>query len=284
MKNFKDFYLAEMPFPRNVDVEKFKQQKLSFGSLINTFTNHFGKPIANGSSRSVYAVKVPATEFNSDMKEELGLDFNFEGEVDTVFKVAKNKKGVVQNKVEADTYRDAKFLHYERFFCPIVDVSKRILNLKDVEWVEGDTSEEGLMFVQMAKCEKITRAQMTKLLANTFGYNSKKDNKPVFNLYNFGIMIATASKGVGRYDDKYLDEPWITEEQRENTQGLLNACMELKISDLFSYANWGVYKGNPVLLDYGFNHDSTGKLYWNNNTSIVVWQDAAGNPNYKIRS
>jgi hypothetical protein len=291
MKTF-ETYLGESPLPpRQTETYLPLFQSLTFSDLIRVFTAHFGKPIGNGSSRSVYHVKMDADEFNKDMKEELGLDATYKGEVDTVFKVAKNAKGVVQNKKEADVYRDARVLHYHRWLCPIIDCSKQILNLKDSE-IENLDWEEGMMFVQAGKCDKLkSEKQLSDILLKVFGPNNEitKGVADVvtgynFTLHNLATLVNNKVKSAYNTREKLESSGLVTEEQKDNFNDFINMCNELGIGDLYQKSNWGLYKGNPVLLDYGFVKDSTDKIYWNNDYALDTLKDTnSGNIMYKIR-
>lgn len=282
MKKFKQF-IKESPLPPEIDKEEFRE--LTFSKLIAVFKKHFSAPIGNGSSRSVFRVKMNADDFNKDMKEDLGLDANYKGEVDSVFKVAKNAKGVVQNKKEVDIYRDARVLNYEQWLCPVIDCSKEILNLKDSE-VENMDWEEGMMFVQAGKCDKIkSEKQIADILLKVFGANDKNGHIGYkFTLNNLAVMIADKIAYAEEIRKEIEDKGLVTEEQKDNLSNFVDMCRELGIGDLYQKSNWGLYKGDPVLLDYGFVKNSGEKIYWNSSYALDTMKDSSsGNIMYNIR-
>jgi hypothetical protein len=171
----------------------------------------------------------------------------------------------------------------------MIDNSKRILNLKDIE-IEDMEVNEGYMFIQMAKCEKMPEKEMINIFAKVFGLNKIEypvshvkngykftNYKLSFDINRFGICMHNSikEKRLNPIDFKYLDDKnMVSLQQKENVQALFNACAELEISDLSTFRNWGIYKGNPVLIDYGYNTNSTEKIYWEKHSFVLsVWLD-----------
>lgn len=102
-----DFELTEQ-YPEGFDINEFKNI-WSFAGKLRYAQEHLGKPIGNGSARTVYRVD----------KEK-------------VLKLAKNKKGIAQNDQESNFYNDS---YYESIIAKVIDFDD-----KNFLWVEMEVA------------------------------------------------------------------------------------------------------------------------------------------------
>jgi len=107
IKEQHEFELTE-EYPEGFDINEFKNI-WSYAGKLKYAQEHLGKPIGNGSSRTVYRVD----------KEK-------------VLKLAKNKKGVAQNDQETNWVNDG---YYESVLAKVFDFDD-----KDFLWVEMEVA------------------------------------------------------------------------------------------------------------------------------------------------
>lgn len=111
-----------------------------------------------------------------------------------VVKVAKNKRGIVQNKAEHQITSKA----HNNIFAKVIAIS------------------ENFIYLIMEKAEKI------KHVSEVWNYYSVKNNRELFELKEFCDLTT-----------KY----------------------NLLYSDLFRANSWGLVKGRPVIIDFGFTKE-----------------------------
>lgn len=144
MKTYKE-YLAEMAYPKSFDMEYFKSLS-SFAAKLR-YADTYLQKMASGSARTIFQI--------DDEK---------------VLKLAKNKKGIAQNRVECDFY-------LQGFDC-----------LAKVY----DFDKEDNTFLEMELAKKITKSRFKQLL----GFSLDDINDYLYNMaiqYNLkGIYRQTA--------------------------------------------------------------------------------------------
>lgn len=221
---FKEFLqenqLLEAPLPDDWDKDKFKKGA-SFKETVSYAQERAAK-IGTGSSRVAFVIP-------------------FEGR-QTVLKVAKNKKGIAQNLQEVG-YLDDGYASQIGLLIPIIDYDES--NGDDIKWIHVE------------KAEKITDKDFIKY---TGGLGCGELVSYCRNQVHGRIYYPAADK-------KTIDAA--LEYCEENDVDLINNLIDFlhtfddkdKMSgDLTRVANWGMYKGHPVIIDIGFD-DVTAKLY-----------------------
>lgn len=131
----------------------------------------------------------------------------------TVFKVAKNKLGLNQNREEV-----AAFMH------PAVKASDIVIPV--IDW---DKESFRPTWINCEKADPIPS-----------GYF---ENKYGMRLPAILAFAADGKTGMNDLVDKLGK--------------LLRDAPNIDPSDLFGAGNWGIYKGNPVIIDLGISHTPT---------------------------
>lgn len=206
--------ISEAPIPDDWDTAKFAKPT-SFREMV-AYAKERSKQLGVGSSRVAFEIPYQGRE--------------------TVLKVAKNNKGIAQNKEEITLFSDYIFRGLE-IAIPVID------------WDE--VNEDRPTWIHVEKAQKITNKQMSKFLGGV-------DLQTAISHVNF---MAGKSKFAFSIE---------SEEQKERLyeSELFNKLIELAMSfpsvifgDLMRVANWGLYNGSPVIIDIGFTTE-TEKLYF----------------------
>lgn len=153
----------------------------------------------------------------------------------TVLKIAKNRKGVAQNKAELEVLDDG-YLGRLPIVIPLIDYDKKN---RDIYWIQTE------------KADKIREPQLCKLLkcktlTQFCGYVK----------YILGMLNGHMWKNVPNVLLKSYSEQDV-EQFREYASEMadLISSSSLEINDFQHAANWGVYRGRPVVIDLGFNQE-----------------------------
>lgn len=207
--------LIEAPLPSEWDTDQFKpgstfKQRLAYAL-------ERAKKIGTGSSR-------------------VAMIIEYEGRP-TVLKIAKNKKGLAQNEVEASVLDD-RYANQLGILIPFID---------------ADPQNNPPTWIHTELAQKATERQICRLIG--------------CDDLNQLVNMAYAQMGIiprwnpRKYKD-YIDmfhKKGLTDEQIENIQDYANALVDLHMSfsmeldDFSRAANWGIYKGKPVIIDLGFD-------------------------------
>lgn len=160
----------------------------------------------------------------------------------TVLKIAKNTKGLAQNSVEASILEDG-YASQLGILIPLIDYDEQ--NREPV-WIHTELAQ------------KATEKQ----LSNLMGVDSLNDLVQLANaiagkakMYNYQQLI------------DYMAKKGKTEQQIETATDYANMLVDLnnsfdvELGDLNRKANWGLYKGKPVILDVGFNSNVLNQYY-----------------------
>lgn len=147
----------------------------------------------------------------------------------TVLKIALNSKGMVQNSEEIN-FLDDHYIAQLGIVIPLIDY---------------DEENSSPTWIHTEYAEKITQKQLEK-------YFGVEYMQTVMDFLNYQT---------GRSKRKPSDVP---EELHDNEyfQALQDLIVNFGIpaDDLARKANWGLYKGKPVIIDLGWT-DTTAKLY-----------------------
>lgn len=150
----------------------------------------------------------------------------------TVLKVAlSNTKGLAQNEEEAELFSDW-YIRNLGIVIPLIDYDER--NSKPT-WIHTEYAD------------KITKSQL----------------KRFFGGIDINVILASVDyQKTGKKNWFYKELPPEIHEN-ENYQNLVDLVINfprIETGDLGRAANWGIYKGRPVILDLGFT-ESTVSLY-----------------------
>lgn len=261
MKKFKTFLtemaLHEMPLPKGMNPEDLEPEKKRIRKTDYNPTKAMsnlqkaGQHLASGSSRAAYRIHVEKEQFDYDTSH---LPQTNDGRVDTVIKIAMNSKGIAQNKEEVDVYK--RFKH-NKLLLPIIDDSYS--NKKKIMIEKGkDAPLESIPnWLQMPYVHQLEYSEMETLLVSYFGnvYGA------IYGGTRSSVFRVMGNNNIEKFKDLEPSED-INKEQLKNLQDLVELAEGgLDIADLAGPMNWGVYNGNPVILDYGFG-TSTTPLYY----------------------
>lgn len=281
MKSFKSF-LLEMPLPKDVESTALNPKSGAYSKAKpERELSTFGTKVGKGSSRVAYRVHVEKEQFDNDTSH---LPTTPSGKVDTVIKLALNPKGIAQNEQELQTYND-----YGDFdiLLPILDSSKQ--HKTKITLMQGEQPIETVSnWIQMPYVEQLkSPVQFDRLFTKYFGdwigfFNDH--NRKTGEKYNFKLLESFLFRDkVSMLQELDVDNYHIKEDQYDNISALLDLAHDgLELGDLGRLANWGIYKGHPVILDYGFDKKSTTGLY-QGATQASAYVDKNGNIRLDIR-
>lgn len=143
----------------------------------------------------------------------------------TILKLAKNDKGIAQNKAETNPAMKSKFLN------------KNIKHAENFSWMETNY------------LEKITTKEFTKMTGLDFD--------------DFGDCIRYALKNVSESSDKEKPEGYnkISESEIFKEMKRIGEKFKLMPGDLARISSWGTKDGNPVLIDAGLTKEVFEEFY-----------------------
>lgn len=165
----------------------------------------------------------------------VAFNIDYEGR-ETVLKIAKNKKGLAQNAKEADY---GLYNMYPDITIPLIDY---------------DEDNEYPAWVHMEKADKLRKPQFKSII----GYS--------FNDFS-NMLMADEQRRVGRRVMDYTFQ--VAEEEQEKIKeseffydvSSLLGNFDIMAGDLGRLANWGMYKGKPVIIDLGFGSEIKKNFY-----------------------
>jgi len=205
MKTFKD-YLKEAPLPPDWDASVYTP-KTSFAKQVR-YALERSKRVGAGSSRVVFGIE-------------------YEGRP-TVLKIAKNKKGLAQNRQEADY---GLYRMYPDITAPLIDYDE--VNFPPI-------------WIHVEKAVKLTDAKFKAITGFTFKdfsymlFQSEQERNGRGNWKNHRQVLDSEKLNAIENSELYYD---VTS---------LMGNFGILAGDLGRLANWGIYNGNPVIIDLGF--------------------------------
>lgn len=213
--------LDEMPLPVGWDPAQMQQQGTSFKSRL-AYALERAKKIGAGSSR-------------------VAMTIDYQGRP-TVLKVAKNAKGLAQNSVEADILSDG-YGSQIGIMIPIIDYDEQH---REPLWLHTELAQ------------KANEQQLCRLM--------KCDS--LMQLVRFGNTIAGKYRGQTAQqfiddminDGKSEQDVEICTDYANKLADLANS-FDVELADFARPANWGIYNGNPVVIDVGFNSNVMNQYY-----------------------
>ena len=210
--SFKDF-LVEAPLPDKWDKSKFKPR--SFKEMID-YAKLQAPKLGSGSSRVAFEVEYKGRP--------------------TVIKVAKNKKGIIQN-IEEVNYLDDGFIGTLDCVIPLIDYDE-------------ENGDHGITWIHTEKADKAKAADFVK-----------ETNVPLGDLVDYCYEISTGKK-LPAFINRNITGKIINHDSDlvSSLQDLFAVAEGLLPGDLCRIANWGKYDGRLVVIDLGFN-DISSRLY-----------------------
>ena len=160
----------------------------------------------------------------------------------TVLKIAKNTRGLGQNSAEASILSDG-YARQMGILIPLIDYDKQN---PEPTWIQTELAQ------------RVSKKQLCAIM--------KCDN-----LVQLTAM-ARAIKGVGKYQQNYADfvKSRLTHKSEQDIETMteyankladLDSQFDVRLGDLSREANWGIYQGEPVVIDVGFT-DNVSKQYY----------------------
>jgi GNAT superfamily N-acetyltransferase len=214
--------IDEMPLPADWDPQQYKQQGTTFKSRLQYALDR-AKKLGTGSSRVATIIE-------------------YQGRP-TVLKIAKNQKGLAQNSVEASILDDG-YASQLGILIPLIDYDEQN---REPSWIHTEMAQKA----------------NEKQLCSIIGCDS------LSQLVNMAWAITGKKKYLGTHQQyvDYLEKKGKSEQEIEtctdyaNKLAELNSSFDVELGDFTRAANWGLYNGNPVIVDVGFNSNVLNQYY-----------------------
>jgi hypothetical protein len=202
MKSFKEFLMEEPP-PLDWDREIFNAP---FETQLQYALQRAAR-IGSGGSRVVFEIE-------------------YDGRP-TALKIAKNPKGLAQNKVESNR---AMYTEFPEILIPLIDF---------------DEDSDPPKWIHFEKADPMSSMDFQRIE----GYSFKA----------FGDLILNNTSGMALPNDRLYNT--IAESDLFNM--VLSFIFDFNIfpEDILLEHNWGIYQGRPVLIDVGLSEDVFVSLY-----------------------
>lgn len=226
--NIEEEIINEVPLPPDWDKEVYRG-KGTFKDRIR-YAVERAKKIGTGSSRVAFIIE-------------------YEGR-QTVLKIAKNKKGLAQNNIEADVLSDY-YAQSLNIMIPIIDYDEE--NPEPL-WIHTELAEKATekKLCNIMKCEKLF--YLTELVKGILG------KKPNLLVLRGPVTAETVLKRIKQKTNMSDQDLNVLEEYASRIADLV-ANFDLSVGDISAPQNWGIYKGKPVLIDLGLTDTLWSTLY-----------------------
>lgn len=214
--------IDEMPLPTDWDVSQYGQGTTFKQRLAYALAR--AKKLGTGSSRVATIIE-------------------YQGRP-TVLKIAKNQKGLAQNSVEADILSDG-YARQLGILIPIIDYDEQN---REPTWIHTEMAN------------KATEKQLCNIM--------RCPN--LYILVNLAWAITGRKKYIGNYqtfvgylkqNSNISDQDIETMTNYANTLADLNNSFDVELDDFSRAVNWGIYQGEPVVIDVGFNSNVLNQYY-----------------------
>lgn len=212
--------LDEMPLPTDWDTNQFKQGSTFKARL--AYALERAKRLGTGSSR-------------------VAMTIEYEGRP-TALKIAKNKKGLAQNAVEAELLSDG-YIRQLQMVIPIIDYDEE--NSQPL-WIHTELAQKAS---EKQLCAIMGCTSLRELVSLAQGISGKSR----YTTYQ-GVVASMRQNGL-------TDEQIETATEYANTLVDLNTSFNVEIGDFITPANWGMYQGRPVIIDLGFTTEIATQYY-----------------------
>ncbi len=213
--------LDEMPLPADWDPAQMKQQGTTFKSRLN-YALERAKKLGTGSSRVATIIE-------------------YQGRP-TVLKIAKNQKGLAQNSVEADILSDG-YASQIGIMIPIIDYDEQN---REPTWIHTELAT------------KANERQLCNLMkCNSLGSLVRYANAIAGKYRNVTAQSYQEEMINGGKSEQDIE---IMTEYANKLADLANS-FDVELADFGRAANWGIYNGQPVVVDAGFNSNVMNQYY-----------------------
>lgn len=155
----------------------------------------------------------------------------------TILKVAHNAKGMAQNEAEASILSDPQV---PRIVIPIIDYDEEH---NQPVWIH---TEQAVKATEKTLCN-IMKCGTLKNLVTLAGIDSGYDN---YGKYPYSQVLNNI-----RLKYKLSDDDVDTLEEYVNDLSNLYSGFDIELIDFTRAANWGLYNGQPVVIDIGYTTD-----------------------------
>ena len=200
-------FLNESPLPDSWDKDKYKG-RLDFRGMVE-YALERSKKIGEGSSRVAFVIDYKGRE--------------------TVLKIAKNAKGISQNKQEISYLKDSD---HDDILIPIIDHD--VTNISP-RWIHVEKAEE----IEDSYFEKECGLPLKDFVL--FVYRDVHPPK----------VLANNSTQKERGARLNRNSPLV-----KSLYSLFNKHPDLAYGDIARIQNWGLYNGKAVILDIGLDSTS----------------------------
>jgi hypothetical protein len=160
----------------------------------------------------------------------------------TALKIAKNKKGLAQNEAEVEILND-NYVKNLGIVIPIIDYDKKN---PQPTWVQTEVAK------------KASESALCKIM---------KCGKTLFHLTGYTEMLLgnpnswEAKQAYAHMKTLSDDDAGIFQEYGQRLAELISST-SLQPGDFSRAQNWGLYNGNPVIIDVGYT-ETVKDMYWN---------------------
>jgi len=161
----------------------------------------------------------------------------------TVLKIAKNQKGLAQNSVEADILSDG-YASQIGILIPIIDYDTQN---REPTWVHTEIAQKA---TEKQLCNIMRCGNLSELVRMAWSITGKK------KYYGSHQNYIDDLKKYGKSEE---DIETMTE--YANKLADLNSNFDVELGDFSRAANWGLYNGQPIIIDVGFNSNVLNQYY-----------------------
>lgn len=161
----------------------------------------------------------------------------------TVLKIAKNQKGLAQNSVEASILEDG-YASQMGILIPLIDYDEQN---REPTWIHTEMAQKAneRQLCSLMKCDNLTQ-----LVNYAQAITGRKK------------YLGTAQSYIEHMRQKGKSEQDIeTMSEYANKLAELNSSFDVELGDFTRAANWGLYQGNPIIVDVGFNSNVLNQYY-----------------------
>lgn len=229
MLSFKEFILLETPLPDDWNKSNLKTTEDAISYIIKEKKLD---QLGEGSSRKTFNLKP------SDFKNS-GIKFNR----DSALKIAYNQKGIAQNIAEINLIKKAKKSDLIIPYVDYDDSDKPIWIQYEVADLIKDEKEpifNGRSFNDLLH---------TSSLYDLIVYAQFKQDGSFKNMKEISL---NRIRKYNDYDDSLMQDFYDIVDELVKVSDVT----KLVLSDLDNIENWGIYKGRPVIIDFGLDEES----------------------------
>jgi hypothetical protein len=159
----------------------------------------------------------------------------------TVLKVAKNAKGLAQNEVEASLLDDG-YARQLGILIPLIDYDE---SNPQPQWIHTEMAQKA---TEKQLCNLIKCQSLWHLTDAARVYSGKEPRRTWQNVLN--ALPDTLSESDREIFEEYA-----------SVLADLASSFNIQLGDFGRAANWGLYKGKPVIIDIGLTEEVFQQYY-----------------------